>query len=286
VGGSNGATLPTVEAYQPATGGVVFQSDWETATGTDSNAVMDGRRWDNWWEFNNGTSVQLLSVVSGASINGPGRRNALKVLQRGPMFAANLQQNSVVPPSTDFYVRFYMRNDDTSRAGDHVATVDTWGYANLTYVKKFSSPNGWQFVLTVDGCEQVYPLVHWGPWQHRSSPPANLLSGQWYRLEYYVHYTDATHIQVHPRVYNASGALLFDDASFLQQDYPDAPGWTLASYYAAGHAFCVNPGPIPENPAPMRSFGLGNNGQQGAGDTGLAWYFAGVQIRTDTWPGP
>jgi hypothetical protein len=55
--------------------------------------------------------------------------------------------------------------------------------------------------------------------------------------------------------------------------------WTLASYYAAGYNFCVNP-------AWMSSFGLGNNGQQGAVDTGLPWYFAGVQIRTDRWPGP
>jgi hypothetical protein len=36
----------------------------------------------------------------------------------------------------------------------------------------------------------------------------------------------------------------------------------------------------------MNDFGLGNNGQFGAADTGLYWYFAGLQIRTDTWPGP
>lgn len=32
--------------------------------------------------------------------------------------------------------------------------------------------------------------------------------------------------------------------------------------------------------------GMGNNGQTDAEDTMLAWYFAAVQIRSDTWPGP
>jgi hypothetical protein len=36
----------------------------------------------------------------------------------------------------------------------------------------------------------------------------------------------------------------------------------------------------------MNDFGLGNNGQQGAADTGQYWYFSAVQLRTDTWPGP
>src|SRR5207247_8529402 len=31
---------------------------------------------------------------------------------------------------------------------------------------------------------------------------------------------------------------------------------------------------------------MGNNGNFGAADTGLYWYFAAVQIRNDTWPGP
>jgi hypothetical protein len=51
-----------------------------------------------------------------------------------------------------------------------------------------------------------------------------------------------------------------------------------ASYYAAGHSFCVDPGW-------MNDFGLGNNGQQGASDTGQYWYFSAVEIRTDRWPG-
>jgi uncharacterized protein YjdB len=276
----------TPPAPGPLPGGVVFQSDWSTGTGTGANIVTDGGRWANCWEFNNNTGVQLLSVVSG--VGAPGGRNALKVLQRGSTFAANLQQGpvsqaggnasaAIVPAGTDYYVRYYMRNDDTSPAGDHIVTVDTWQYPNLEYMRKSSSSAGWTFVVGVYGCGYTYPVGYW-------HPPVTLSLGTWYRFEYFVHWVDATHVQVHPRLYDAAGTLLYDDATYQQSDpgvasWNGSSNWTLASYYAAGYTFCVNP-------AWMSSFGLGNNGQQGAVDTGLPWYFAGVQIRTDRWPGP
>jgi Big-like domain-containing protein len=255
-------------------GGVLFESNWDTATGTASSAVDDGGRWPNYWEFNNGTGVQLLSVVPG----GPAGHNALRVQQRGPNYAANVQVNNFVTPATDFYVRYYMKNDDTSPEGDHVVTVDTWGYGNLTFMRKFSSAADWGFAISMYGCGYTYPIGHW-------KPASRLQHGQWYRFEYFVHYTDATHVQVHPRVYDASGALLFSDADFRQEDYATGQywngrdNWTLASYYAAGYSFCVDA-------AYMTNFGMGNNGNYGAVDTRLYWYFAALQIRNDQWPGP
>jgi hypothetical protein len=253
-------------------GTAVFTSNWDTAAGTSSAAVSDGGRWPNYWEFNGGSSVQLLSVVAG----GPNGHNALRVQQRGSSFAANLQIDNVLPQSRDFYLRYYMKNDDTSSAGDHIVTADTYNYANLTYMRKTGGASNWNFVISMYGCGYTYPIGHWGP----AVPLAN---GQWYRLEYYVHYVDATHVQVHPRVYDANGNLILADAQFRQSDFGGASwngrsDWTLESYYAAGHSFCVNP-------AWLNDFGLGNNGQFGAADTGQYWYFAGVEIRTDRWPG-
>src|SRR5213083_334757 len=152
----------TVTVVPPGAGGVVFESDWSTATGTSQSAVRDGTRWGNYWEFNNGSGVQLMSVVAW----GPaGYANALRVLQRGssPGYAAAVQQDNVLPPSTDYYVRFYMRNDDTSPVGDHVVTPDIYTYANLTYIRKTSGSTGWQFVTSLYGCEALYPFVHLGP---------------------------------------------------------------------------------------------------------------------------
>ena len=272
--GQSGSATVTVTLAPP--GGVVFESNWSTATGTSQSAVRDGTRWGNYWEFNNGSGVQLMSVVAG----GPaGYANALRVLQRGssPGYAAAVQQDNVLPPSTDYYVRFYMRNDDTSPSGDHVVTPDIYTYANLTYIRKTSGSTGWQFVTSLYGCEALYPFVHLGP-------TITLAHGVWYRFEYFVDFVDATHVQVHPRVYDANGTQILGDADFRQQDWGSATwngrsDWTLASLYAAGYRFCVTP-------VSLQSFAMGNNGQAGSVDTGLPWFYAGLQIRTDRWPGP
>ena len=129
--------------------GVVFQSDWSTDTGTSRRAVTDDGRWKKYYEFN-ASGFQLLSVVP----EGPGGRNALRVLQRGVHFAAEVEQDNVLPPSKDFYVRFYMRNDDTSQTADHAVepglSADFWN--NLIYVRKTAAPNGWRTVVgTMNG---------------------------------------------------------------------------------------------------------------------------------------
>jgi len=254
--------------------GILFESNWDIGTGLAANIVSDGGKWPNYWEFNGGSSVQLLSVVAGG-VNG---HNALRVQQRGSSYAANLQIDNFIAPSTDYYLRYYMKNDDTSSSGDHIVTVDTYNYPNLTFMRKYGGATSYRIVVSLYGCGYTYPIGHW-------SPPQNLTNRQWYRLEYFVHFVDATHIQVHPRVYNAAGTLIMSDADFQQSDYKSGGSWngrddwTLASYYAGGNSFCVDP-------AWVNDFGLGNNGQQGAADTGQYWYFSAVQLRTDTWPGP
>jgi Big-like domain-containing protein len=271
---SGGVSAPhaTAAAADP---GVIFESNWDTATGLASNAVSDGGRWPNYWEFNNGSSVQLLSVVP----DGPNGHNALRVLQRGSTYAANVQIDNFIPQSTDYYLRYYMKTDDTSREGDHIVTVDTWNYQNLTYMRKYGGATSFTYEVSVYGCGYTYPIGRWTPVQ-------NLMNGQWYRFEYFVDYRSANQIQVHPRVYDAANNLILSDADFRQSDYQHSgvgwngrDDWTLASYYAAGHTFCVDP-------AWMNNFGMGNNGQFAATDTGQSWYFAAVQIRSDTWPGP
>ena len=263
----------TFSTSAQSSGSILFESSWNATIGTSSTAVTDGGKWPNYWEFNNGTNVQLLSVVADG-VNG---HNALRVQQRGSSFAANVQVDNVVPASRDYYVRYYMKNDDTSSESDHIVTVDTWQYSNLTFMRKTAGATSWGFVMSAYGCGFTYPIGHWGP-------ALQLKNGAWYRFEYHVDFIDDTHIQVHPRVYDAAGNLILSDADFRQQDSGSATwngrsDWTLASYYAAGHSFCVNP-------TWMNDFGLGNNGQYGATDTGRYWYFAGFQSRTDTWAVP
>jgi hypothetical protein len=265
---------------------VVFESDWTTAIGSDSSAVMDGGRWNDWWAFGTDPAGPggVLSVVP----EGLDGRNVLRVQQRGAEEAASLQLDDFIPQRSDFYLRFYLRNDDTSRTGDDVVTVNIWGSHNLVYLRKASSARGWNFLVAMSGCADYYPVGHWGPAPEQlpegDGEPQLLARGEWYRFEYYVHFTSTNHIQIHPRVYDASGALLFADADFRQNDPGSATwngrsDWTLASYYAAGYDLCVDP-------TFVNDLAMGNPGQLGAVDTGLSWYFTGVQIRTDGWPGP
>jgi len=255
-----------------SSGGVIFESNWDTV-GTSRSAVTDGGRWPTYDEFNQGTGVQLLSVVTG----GPGGHNALRVQQRATL-AATVQKENVVGQSQSYYVRFYFRNDDTSSANDHIATVERFNYGNLTFVRKYGGATSYRYLMSLYGCGYTYPIGHW-------EVRDRLNNGQWYRFEYFVEFVDANHLRVHPRVFDINGTLLYSEADFRQEDY-QAGGtwngrsdWTLASYYAAGFNFCVQPQWVD-------TFALGNNGATGALDSGLFWYFAAAQIRTDTWPGP
>ena len=276
---AGGVSARFADAPLPADPGVIFESNWETATGNSTNAITNGGRWPGYDQFDN-PPTPLMSVVTG----GPSGQNALRVQQRGPLYPAQVFKTNFIAQSTDYFLRYYFKTDDTSSAGDHIVTVGP-GISvppgdSLTFMRKYGGSTDWKMTLSAYGCGNPfgYPLQHWGP-------GPRLANGQWYRLEYHVDFVDSNHMRVHPRIYNASNTLLYDDDDFRQENWgASSPwngrnDWTLASFYAAGHTFCVDPGV-------MNDFGMGNNGQAAASNTGLYWYYAGVQIRTDTWPGP
>jgi len=266
----------------------LFASDWSTGTGTGSTVVTDGGKWDTYDEFNNGDGTTLLSVVTRASVNAPSTTtgNVLRTQQRGQTYAADIIKHNFITPSADYYLRFYMRTDDTTSAGDHAVEpgLDASYWDNLIYVRKSGSPSAWQEIIGTEGPNESnpYPVNFW----HLSTP---LSLGVWYRFEYWIHFVDASHIQVHAKVYDANGGQLYGDADFVQSDptancpapncYMGRGDWTLASFEAAGHSESVDP-------TKLVNFTLANNGQLGATDTGLYWYQANVTIRSDTWVGP
>jgi hypothetical protein len=260
-----------------APGGIVFESNWNTL-GNFSTALTDGGKWPIINQYDNPPSPGM-SVVTG----GPNGYNALRVEQRGPSWPVEIAKTNFIAQSTDYYLRYYFKTDDTSGSGDHIVAVGP-GIAvppgdSLTFMRKYGGSNDWRMTLSAYRCGVTtnWPVQHWGP-------GPRLANGQWYRLEYHVDFIDSTHVRVHPRIYNAAGTLVYDDDDFRQEGYGSSlwngrSDWTLASFYAAGYSLCVDP-------VVMNDFGMGNNGQAGASSTGLYWYFAGVQVRSDTWPGP
>jgi len=192
--------------------------------------------------------------------------------------------------SRSYYVRFYFRNDDTSGSGDHIVVanpvVGGVGYENLTLLRKYGGSSTYRLVISMFGCGDPlgWPWQHWGPGSDSGSD--RLQNGQWYRFEFFVEFVSPTAIRVHPRIYNAAGALIYADGDFKQEAYGTSSRlldgsntWTLAKFYTAGKSFCVSP-------TPLTALSLGNNGQAQAIATGLTWSFAAVQVRDDTWPGP
>lgn len=263
--------------------GVVFESKWASALGNIPAAVKDGGLWDQLADFGQG---RILEVVSGGPL---GYSNALRVKQEGETGgAAYIQKNNFLAPGVDFYVRYYMRNDDVnSGSEDHIVSAFFAPVppVSLWYMMKGAKGGSWGVNMAshgLGGDSDHYPVYQW---QLRGPNNTSILqNGRWYRFEYHIHFVTATTIQFHPRIYDDANTLLFTDVDMRQLDYGSAAwngrsDWTLESFYAAGKTMTIDPAKIVD-------FGMGNNAQAGTTNTSLYWYYAGVQIRTDTWPGP
>src|SRR5206468_4182372 len=108
--------------------------------------------------------------------------------------------------------------DDTSSSGDHTVMSEFEGNGanDISYVRKDAGASDWGLQNWLfEAPSQPYPLFRW-------KLSSRLTNGQWYRIEYKVHFTDSTHIQPSIRIYNASGTLLYTDADIQQEDYGSA----------------------------------------------------------------
>jgi len=271
-----------------ASGGVLFESNWDTALGNSDTALRDtGALLGPWTVFEvGGTVASNPNEMVVVNLAPAGLRNSLRLQQQGSSGNgwARVARLGFTPPSTDYYLRYYIRNDDVAGASqDHVVQPGLVGniYNDLTYLNKGEFSGGWRPRMVLGGNQ--------GPNQTMPSwdlTGALLAYGRWYRFEYWVHFTTLARIQVRVRIYDDTGALRWTEANFQ----PD-PGWgqwttaTLATYYAG-----TNPGggitDFGITPANLVNMEFGNNGSASSSNTGLFWYFAGVQIRNDTWPGP
>src|SRR3989441_3355820 len=272
-----------------SSGGVLFQSNWDTALGTSDAAFRDtSAPFGPWTLFEVGGTVggnpnEMVVVNTTAPV---GARNSLRIQQQGSSGNGwcRVSRLNFIPPSTDYYLRFYIRNDDVAGASqDHVVQPGLVGniYNDLTYLNKGEFAGGWRPRMVLGGNQ--------GPNQTMPSwdlTGALLAYGRWYRFEYWVHFTTLARIQVRVRIYVDTGALRWTEANF--QPDPGGGQWTTATratYYAG-----TNPGggitDFGITPANLVNMEFGNNASASSSNTGLFWYCAGVQIRNDTWPGP
>jgi hypothetical protein len=281
--------------------GILFQSNWSTALGNSDAAIRDTSNAipGPWSLYEVGGTVannpnEMVVVNTTAPV---GVTNSLRIQQQGSTGVggggewSRVVRSNFTPQSTDYYVRYYIRNDDVGGTSqDHVVQPGELGgiYNDLTYLNKYSlSAGGWRprLVTGANATDGHGGGSNMPNWQLASNTA--LAYGRWYRFEYFIHFTNANHIQVHPRIYDDANALIFQDADFIADPgympWLGFSDWTLAKWYSGAHG---NFNDFQVTPSNLVNIEFGNNGSASSNNTGLYWYFAAVQLRSDTWPGP
>jgi hypothetical protein len=259
---------------------LVFASDWGTALGSSYEAILDGDTWDIAYCQ---SAPQTLTVVEGASLGWTKTPHVLRLQQLGPTICGTLEKEDAVPASTTHWGRFYFRNDETMSTHNHVVTYNPVGAIQVALWNRSGSSNGFRpFIRTYydeTGASTSYPTNLWNP-SVQGVGPASLSNGTWYRYEWMMEYVTPTTYRIHPRIYDMSGRLLHDDATYFQNDYPQSGTASLASRYAAGDAFGFSDVSL------ATRFGLGNEGPATSPTSGEYWYHADVALSLEGWIGP
>lgn len=256
--------------------GVLFDSDWATATGTTVNALGDGGLW---------TDVNpdgMLEVVATTGLGFPaGMANCLKVRlvtggNSGEVTAVGVWNVPAI--GEKLFYRIYFRNDVANEQGDQLVSFHPWelnsGLAAFAYEWSTNAlANGtcqcrFRFEDTGDGVEPHWQRVV------PENPEEMINKFEVYRLELMLERTDTNLWIAEPRVYNDANELLYDKNNM----YNDNGSETLTAFLARGGRFIIDPQYMDE---------------MLVGSSGGAWsftedqfiYWGGFMIRSDDWCG-
>lgn len=256
----------------PNPGGVVLNSTWSTALGSGDAAITDGGKWNE--VICSGTSV--MSVVSGIGHSWTLTPNVLQIVNQGPTGCKNVENNTAIPQDADdYYIRLYVRLENVGTGGStgHSVSMNTrnpiqgtyWAItdpvANATYYPRVGIAN--RIGLAMFGYRG--PLLN---------------QNQWYRFESHVEFYDEANplrFRIWPFVYNMNGALIADASGYITNDWPNLA--SLADEYGMGGYGIATDRNL------SRVYQVGYEGSAGNNDIGGRWYYAGAEVRTDTFPG-
>jgi len=254
-------------------GGSVFQSNWSTLLGTSDSAQGDGGGWNSLL-CSPSIRSEVLSVVSGGAHGWTATPNVLQVTNAGSSNCGKVEQRSAIPETANsFYVRVYVRVTGASGNGNTFHSMALNGQGNIQVALwAIAEPSGTTY------SPRLILYDHVGVSQHGYGGPA-LTQGQWYRFEWHVEYYDPANplrARVWPRIYNMAGALVGDASAYRSY----AASRTLAQDYAAGGYVQMASRDL------ARILAMGYEGNPNNDNLAARWYFAGVEVRTDGFPGP
>ncbi len=250
---------------------LVFQSRWETATGTSLSAVTDGGAWDDTFI---GNYTAVLEVVTPASVGWTGAGNVLRVRQRGPTNASKPRVVNVVPESTTHWGRFYFRNDETATLHSHPVSYAVGGSDGGIVIVPWLRQGQASSMLLGFPTGAAFPNAQFFA---GAGGGVGLPNGTWYRYEWQVEYVTASTIRLWPRVYSMAGTLLHDASSYTQSGFPFTG--TLADWNGAGNTISI------ASTAAARIFSIGNEGPAASTDNDESWYHADLALSTQGWIG-
>ncbi|MGH7462393.1 MAG: Ig-like domain-containing protein, partial [Longimicrobiales bacterium] len=248
--GTSNVTV-TAPPPPPPPGGVLFRSDWNTATGNSVNAVTDGGRYDG------GVCghQDVLSVVPGAAHGWTLTPNVLQVTNRGETRCWKVETERSVPQGINYYIRFYAMIDNEYQTNFHSVAISAattqaalWSIeqANTAgYLHAFRYPRDPDYMDFSWTCD------------------TRLTRRAWYRFEFFVEILSST-FRVWPRIYDAAGNLVCQASTY---HHVDGGSRTLQDMNNSG-------GSPFTNLDLLRRFGIGYEGTGGATNTGTHWYYA------------
>lgn len=287
--GAAGGTAGSGASAGGGSGGavaLVFSSDWSTETGSTLNALRDGGVWD---DHACTSYASVLSVVPAEPLGFTRTDNVLRITHAGPTACGLLLEDDAVPASVDFWGRFYFRNDETENPSHHPISMHGRATESVPIQsvvwQRYGAANGVHVSMT--GADS-FPFDRWfaGDPNAPGLPECGrvaLENGVWYRYEWHYEFVTATTYRAHPRIYDLNGTLLFDETSYVQNDYGCSAGTdTLAAWYAAS-SDNVFSHPAPEM---ARNFDIGQEGPAGDSASMEHWYLADVALSLEGWIGP
>jgi len=214
-GATASATFPS-EAIPPS-GGLVYASDWRTATGTSNNAKSDGGKWND-LSVDGGGPANRIEVISAAGLSFPsGMANVLKVL----MPQANWQNSywnilvtkgwALPAIGGSIYFRLYFRHDVDGSGGDDMHNPQTGPPGSCPYTRQhvLSRPNTTALRFAVGNKNNDSTNVH--VWECNK----NLARQTTYRVEEQYIRQATNSWKVHVRVYDSSDTMIASDPDFI-----------------------------------------------------------------------
>jgi hypothetical protein len=273
-GVSGSASLTVLAAPPSPPTALLFASDWSTAIGTASNAILDGGRWDN--TIDGGGPTARLQVIPAMGLGFPTEMtNVLKVLYRNnnsEYWNVNAIGEWTLPPvGGSLYFRLYFRHDVAGSGGGLLHTVQTGPPGNCPYTAELQfrkmSDTQIDFVISHYGGSSSSSNAH--DWKVR------LNKNETYRVEEQYIRMGTNSWKVHARVYDSNNNLIKDDADFVDE----YTGETMASWT----------GTITSATDCLRNKMIGNPGDGGGkGSTDSAHqhiYYGGFAVSHTGWIG-